>query len=417
MPEVAAGVSPVYVDTPGKIQPVLAMLASGCRVGIDTEFVKIDTLHPLASLVQLYDGREVYIIDLVALRGDAAGSFWQALISSPCLFIFFSMREDLDLIRHCAGALPRNIDDLQIMLSFVGDSSKQGLAAAADKYLHVEVLKDQTTSIWMSRPLNQKQIRYAAMDVYHLLRLHDILSALLEERGNTDCYRQDLALGVERCHDEFDPASSYLEHVTPGMGLEARIRLRALVNFRQETASRKNIPLRRIFPDSLLPVLATGTFRNTASLEKAGLHWRASREFGREILNILFDRHADPAGISSASMNSEMFAVQFVASYRERLAAFCASRGIEDQRAGSKRRQKELTVWLSCEDRHLLHLPEMLSTPWRRQILSQVLGEPGLPGREKVAAIPEIRDLLGLPAAPEVVAAPEAVTAPGTGEG
>ena len=154
----------ILVDNAEKMQLVLASLASSSKIAIDTEFVRISTLHPIVALVQLNDGVNTFLVDPIILPPEQMELFWNHLTESETLLIFFAMHEDLDLIKFYSGRLPKRVVDLQWMAGFMGLSPKLGLASLVEKILGITILKDQTTSIWMQRPLTPDQLRYGAVD-------------------------------------------------------------------------------------------------------------------------------------------------------------------------------------------------------------------------------------------------------------
>ena len=226
----------ILVDNAEKMQLVLASLASSSKIAIDTEFVRISTLHPIVALVQLNDGVNTFLVDPIILPPEQMELFWNHLTESETLLIFFAMHEDLDLIKFYSGRLPKRVVDLQWMAGFMGLSPKLGLASLVEKILGITILKDQTTSIWMQRPLTPDQLRYGAVDVKYLIQVYDLMQHKLEELGNDDYFQQDLQLQVETAVVPFDPRLGYLKYHADCLTAFETAKLRELVNFRQRIA-------------------------------------------------------------------------------------------------------------------------------------------------------------------------------------
>ncbi|MDW8479731.1 MAG: ribonuclease D [Xanthomonadales bacterium] len=86
--------------------------------------------------------------------------------------------EDLEALAHGLGELPRPLFDTQLAAALAGLGFGLSYAELARRLLGVEVVKDQTRSDWLRRPLSPAQLRYAAEDVRHLPEL----AAILRER-------------------------------------------------------------------------------------------------------------------------------------------------------------------------------------------------------------------------------------------
>ncbi|MBQ8707253.1 MAG: HRDC domain-containing protein [Succinivibrionaceae bacterium] len=362
-----------YADSQEKLGEVLKCLATEPLIGVDTEFVRIETLYPLVALVQLYDGKRVYLVDVISLDMKQRDAFWKAFVASDARFVFFSMREDLEVIYHCSGSLPKHIDDLQMMLPYVGETRKLGLAAIIKLLLGVEILKDQTTSIWMTRPLNSQQIRYAALDVYYLLDMYRILKERIDANGHSRYYDQDVMVMVIRTLHPADPDKAYLKHADSSMSVRQMARLRELVRYRRRKGEEENIALSRIIPGAALPKLVKTRMHDGRSLVIAGMHPKAVKLYGHDILDILYSSHLDEDGIFTGSLIPNSEYSKFGNMLIEDIRAFCDSRGIHRDAGVSRRETSDLCLWLGCDMREQLETPPVLYSPWKTEFLEKIL--------------------------------------------
>ncbi len=364
---------PLYIDDEKKLQPLLDAFKSRDFFGIDTEFVKLDTLFPILALVQLYDGENIYLVDIVTLSQSGKDLFWQGMIASKATFIFFSMHEDLEVINLSAGTLPKNIEDLQLMLPFFGNTSRIGLASVIKQFLDITILKDQTTSVWLNRPLSTDQIRYASLDVFYLIDLYKIFRQKLVALGNEIYYRQDIELQVGKILQPFEHERTYTKFIEPNMTLEQRARLRALVNYRYDTAVSKNVPINRILPNHLLSVLATKRTRNLAALNSYGVHYQSVKKYGADLLNIINNTDLELGDVFTGDTSRKSVMIEIGLQVESELQKFCSDHGIDKVAWGSKNLIKDLVTWLSCENRQGLFYPLILMSPWRSQVIINIL--------------------------------------------
>ena len=66
-----------------------------------------------------------------------------------------------------------------------------GYARLVHKLFDVELDKQETRSDWLKRPLTDRQLDYAAVDVLYLHRIHDILSEALQEQQRQEWFAEE----------------------------------------------------------------------------------------------------------------------------------------------------------------------------------------------------------------------------------
>lgn len=164
-------------------------------LGLDTEFMRIDTFLPKLALVQIeLDGRIALIDPTAAL--DAAPL--AAVLADPKrVCVMHSASEDLEALATWNCTLAR-LFDTQIAASFAGLGAGLGYQKLVATLLGVDLPKAETRSDWLRRPLSAQQLDYAAQDVVHLPVLHAELSLRLERRGYLAWFAEDCARLLER---------------------------------------------------------------------------------------------------------------------------------------------------------------------------------------------------------------------------
>ena len=106
-----------WVDSTSSFQRIVEELLTCDRYAIDTEFHRERTYFPALALVQLGwgDGNIVLVdptsVDLAPLR---------QLFESDVEAVFHAAQQDLDVLTHAVGAIPRTLFDTQIAGGFVG---------------------------------------------------------------------------------------------------------------------------------------------------------------------------------------------------------------------------------------------------------------------------------------------------------
>jgi ribonuclease D len=232
-----------------------AELAACPCFGFDTEFVGEDTYHPSLCLVQVATPERLFLID--PLTTGPLDAFWQLVVDPARVVVVHAGREEVRLCRLWTGRTPGNLFDLQLAAGLVGLAYPLGHGTLVHQVLGVQMAKGETLTEWRHRPLTPGQVRYAFDDVRYLLPAWQRLSARLKKLGRTDWAREEFArLAVNAAPEE--PAADKWRKLR-GLGSLDRRRLaivRALYNWREETAARTNRPTRAIVRDDLIVEIA-----------------------------------------------------------------------------------------------------------------------------------------------------------------
>lgn len=236
-----------------ELTALVARLLKEPIVAIDTEFLWEDTYYPILGLVQVAtaDGAS-WLIDPVTL-GDIH-AFGAVLAAPGVIKLLHDAQQDLTILYHATGALPKNSFDTRLAAGFAGLDSTCSLKKLLEQLLDLHLAKTETRSDWTRRPLSPEQLGYAAEDVVYLPKARELLIArcasdevrswLAEEQARYD----DAALYAERAPEEM------FTRVKGAHGLRPRALavLRSLAAWRETEARTRDWPRSHIVPDEAL---------------------------------------------------------------------------------------------------------------------------------------------------------------------
>jgi ribonuclease D len=243
------------VTQPEELAACCEALASCSHFGFDTEFVGEETYHPRLCLVQVATPTRLFLID--PLTTGPLDAFWRLVVDPARTVIVHAGREEIRLCRLWTGQAPGNLFDLQLAAGLVGLTYPLGHATLVNQILRVHMAKGETLTEWRHRPLTPGQIRYAFDDVRYLLPVWERLSARLEKLGRTDWAREEFARLATTATPDVQTNEKWRK--LRGLGSLDRRRLavvRALYQWREETAATTNRPLRSIIRDDLIVEIA-----------------------------------------------------------------------------------------------------------------------------------------------------------------
>ena len=84
-----------YIDSEESLIALCERLEKADVLAIDTEFVRTRTLYPKLGLLQVCDGKELALIDPVAI--SQLKPFWQLLTNENIVKVLHACSEDLEV--------------------------------------------------------------------------------------------------------------------------------------------------------------------------------------------------------------------------------------------------------------------------------------------------------------------------------
>jgi len=223
-------------------------------IALDTEFMRVRTFYPAAALFQVCDAEAVYLIDPVAVTD--LEPLADVLRCSSVIKLMHSCSEDLEVCDRHLGALPDPLFDTQIAGAFCGLGLSMGYQRMLDDVLGLTLEKSETRTDWLQRPLSDAQLRYAAEDVAYLPGLYRELRSRLEQSGTNAWVQEECAAVLTRFAAR-NPGAEYTS-VSGAWRLssEQLAVLRALYEWRDETARSRDLPRNWVASDKALLQLA-----------------------------------------------------------------------------------------------------------------------------------------------------------------
>ncbi len=237
-----------------ELGPFCDELAREPSIAIDTEFVAEHTYRPVLCLVQVATRSQLALIDAMSVADMAP--FWRTLAEGDHETILHAARCELEFCLEAAGSLPTRLFDVQVAAGLVSGEYPAGYNSLISRLLGEKAGKHETRTDWRRRPLTPRQISYALDDVRFLHPLRDTIHAALSQRGRLAWFEEEM----RSVRDEF--AASQTDdpwrRVSGNAGLKPRqlAIVRALWEWRNSEAHRRNRPARQVLRDDLIIEMA-----------------------------------------------------------------------------------------------------------------------------------------------------------------
>lgn len=278
---------PIWVDQPETLKQLCEQWRKQSAVAVDTEFMRSDTFYPIAGLIQVGDGKGCYLIDPLAF--DDLTPLAELMTDTSVTKVLHSCSEDLELFKCLLNVVPTPLFDTQVAAAFAGFGFSIGYAGLARDMLNLDIPKGETRSDWLRRPLSVSQLKYAALDVAHLLIIYGKLLQKLKADDRLDWVRSDCATLVAAAKLEPD-FNQYYQKVNSAWKLNAveLETLKQLCEWREHQARLRDIPRNRVVKEPYLLEIAKVAPETIAQLtEIEGIHRRTLDEDGEALLSIV----------------------------------------------------------------------------------------------------------------------------------
>src|SRR3954469_17773788 len=159
------------IDQPGSLEPLLGALEKVDEVALDTEADNMYHYRTRVCLLQFLVDGKVFLVDVLA-PGIKLQALWPILAEKH--LVMHGSDFDLRLLHDLCRFRPKSIFDTMLAAQLLG-RQRIGLGSLLEDHFGVAVDKSGQKANWSQRPITQKLLNYAALDVWHLPALRDIL--------------------------------------------------------------------------------------------------------------------------------------------------------------------------------------------------------------------------------------------------
>lgn len=275
-----------FITTNTALEDVCKAASEVSQIALDTEFVRIRTYYPHLGLIQMYDGKQISLIDSLTITEWTP--FVELLTNPAVLKYLHAGSEDLEVFSHQFGCVPTPMIDTQVVAAFLGYPISCGFATLVEKYEHIALDKSESRTDWLARPLTEKQCQYASGDVFYLLPLAKKLIAQAQEAGYMDAIVDECEMIAERRQETVSPELAYRD-----IGNAWQLRgqqlacLKMLAEWRLNQARARDMALNFVVREEHLWSVARYLPTSLAELDALSLSGQEIRCHGRRLLDFV----------------------------------------------------------------------------------------------------------------------------------
>jgi ribonuclease D len=242
------------IEQASQLAPLLGAIDKASEVVMDTEADNMYRFRVRVCLLQFYVSGEVFLVD--ALAPLDLGTLWSRLEKKH--LVMHGSDFDLRLLHDFCHFRAKSLFDTMLAAQLLG-RSRIGLASLIEDNFGVKLDKDGQKANWSRRPITQKLLDYAALDVWYLPALRDLLTRELKKLGRLEWMEQQCQAQIEAGVTGFAPADENDWRIGKSERLRARGQgvLHAIWHWRQEQAQRLDTPPFKVCSNDFLVRLAS----------------------------------------------------------------------------------------------------------------------------------------------------------------
>lgn len=285
------GVNDAYdlVQDDATLHALCAQWQTSPFLAMDTEFIRTSTFFPHVGLIQINAGDRNILVDPLGINDWEP--FKALMINAAVVKIFHSCSEDLQVFMVALKLVPYPVFDTQVAAAFLHEGFGCSYQALVRHHLGIDLPKGETRSDWLQRPLDDKQLHYAALDVACLPAIYHTQHAALRATGRLAWLEEECVNLLAQYRSEMtDDFADYYLNLKGAWPLDRRqlAILKALAQWREQRARKRDRPRNWIVQDKVLIDIARSAPASLAALESIdGVSKNFLRHEGQEVLKLV----------------------------------------------------------------------------------------------------------------------------------
>lgn len=347
-------------------------------IAVDTEFVRTRTLYPQLGLIQMYDGKQLVLVDPLTI--DDFSSLEELLTNPNVVKILHSCSEDLETFWHAFKVMPSPVFDSQFAASIVGMGPALGYAKLVENMLNITVDKGESRTDWLARPLREEQCDYAAKDVLYLLQLYPELKSRVEAQNKLPWVYAEIAHLATKKQTPLPLDSVYLTVKNNWkLSNKALLILKKLAAWRTQIARQRDMALNFVVREENLVAIAIQQPTSKNELRAIqGVNPHEVRIHGDALLTIVAECQNLPEKIYPPRvkrLNDIEGYKNTAASVKKVCLTIAEKYALPPELVGSKKQINQLLKWCwfeQDETREMGLKPDLLSS-WRFTLFAKEL--------------------------------------------
>ncbi len=228
-----------------ELDQFIAKIKNKKKFFLDTEFERRSTYKAIISVLVIFDGENIGIIDCLEKKIKFKKIF-KFLNKKNITLIIHSCRQDLEIFLPIVKKILFTVFDTQIAAMFNGYNETPSYKKLVQDFCKINLDKSLQKEDWLKRPISKERINYLINDVYYLKIVFNKLVNKLVKNNKLELFNKKIKEEVFKITHEDYPV---IFKKKLGNNILKHKKFKKIISLRNKIAEKINLPKNWIFSD------------------------------------------------------------------------------------------------------------------------------------------------------------------------
>ena len=234
-----------FIENNKELDQFIAKIKNKKKFFFDTEFERRSTYKAIVSIVVIFDGRNIGVIDCLQKNINFKKIF-KFLNKKKITLVIHSCRQDLEIFLSLVKKILFTVFDTQIAALFNGYTEPPSYKKLVQNFCKISLDKTLQKEDWLKRPIDNKRINYLINDVYYLKIIFSKLNSKLVRKSKLNLFNKLVEKEIFKISHENYPI---IFKKKLGNNILKNKKFIKIVNLRDKLARKINLPKNWVFSD------------------------------------------------------------------------------------------------------------------------------------------------------------------------
>jgi ribonuclease D len=255
-----------FIKNNKELDQFIAKIKNNKKFFFDTEFERRSTYKAIISVIVIFDGKNIGIIDCLEKNINFKKIF-KLLNKKNITLVIHSCRQDLEIFLSIVKKILFNVFDTQMAALLNGYHEAPSYKKLVQDFCKISLDKSLQKEDWLKRPINNERINYLINDVYYLKIIFNKLNTKLVRKSKLKLFNKLIKKEIFKISHEDYPI---IFKKKLGNDILKNKKFIKIINFRNKIAKKINLPKNWVFSDKeiISNIKKEGNFINSKNLNK-----------------------------------------------------------------------------------------------------------------------------------------------------
>jgi len=234
-----------FIKNNKELDQFIAKIKNKKKFFFDTEFERRSTYKAIISIVVIFDGKNIGIIDCLEKNIEFKKIF-KFLNKKNITLVIHSCRQDLEIFLSVVKKILFTVFDTQIAALFNDYHEAPSYKKLVHDFCKISLDKSLQKDDWLKRPISKERINYLINDVYYLKIIFNKLNSKLVRKSKLNLFNKLVEKEIFKISHENYPI---IFKKKLGNNILKNKKFIKIVNLRDKLARKINLPKNWVFSD------------------------------------------------------------------------------------------------------------------------------------------------------------------------